>query len=99
MLYSSYRNFLITFWLVITVVFALGIATVSPGLAVLFAVFLVIVGGIGVFVELALVRARIDDHGGRFPMPGWLGLLGVDITDTPEDSSRLTGYDDNLPKD
>ncbi len=89
MYYSTYRNF--TYGAVVAIALFVGIvaATISLGGAIMLAAVFLLFGLLGAVVHLHLIRARLLDYGGRFPMPNaGLGVLGVDIVDDDYDDSE-----------
>lgn len=107
MLFSTYRVATVVLYVVIMGLIVLFLAIVSPGLALGFAFVFALIGLLGFAVNFALIRNRLNDYGGRIPMPNaGLGLLGVDIVDddtvgddtagrTPRPSATVSAYDGN----
>ncbi len=107
MLFSTYRVATVVFYVVIMALLVLFLFTVSPGLALGFAIVFALIGLLGFAVNFALIRNRLNDYGGRIPMPNaGLGLLGVDIVDddtvgddtasrSPRRSATVGAYDGN----
>jgi len=84
MRFSTYRRVVSLGWAIAVVLIAamVDVLTGSLGIAVLFAVVMAFLGAVGAWVTFSLVSARLDDYGGRFPMPlGGLGYWGFDVVD------------------
>ena len=81
MLFSTYKKVSIIGYAVVAVLVGGLLYLISPFLGIF---FLVAMGLVALVFPLhfALVEARLDDHGGRIPMPYMgLGMWGVDIVD------------------
>ncbi len=82
MYYSAYRRALVVGWIALTAAFGLVGLLVSVGLAIAFVVALALTGALVLPLQFWLLRGRLDDHDGRFPMPALgLGMYGVDVID------------------
>ncbi|MGC2289662.1 MAG: zinc ribbon domain-containing protein [Thermoplasmata archaeon] len=82
MYYSTYRD--LTYAAIVVIALFVGAiaATISLGGAIVLAAVFLVFGFMAAVAHLYLVRSRLADYGGRFPMPNaGLGLLGVDILD------------------
>jgi hypothetical protein len=66
---------------VFSVAMGVVIGTIAPPLAVLFVVVFLLMGIPVMLVSFALLSKRLDDNSGRYPMPGFYGLIGIDLTD------------------
>jgi hypothetical protein len=82
MLYSEYRRMVLVTFLIIGAVFALFFLAIDPAAAIIFVGLMFVLGLFLVTVHFSLVQDRLDDYGGRFPMPAFgLGVWGADIVD------------------
>jgi hypothetical protein len=81
-LYSTYRNLTWTVGILVAAFLGISFSLIfSPGVGLVTGiVWLGVVVLIG-WVWLAGIRARIQEYGGAIPMPGWWGVMGVDIED------------------
>lgn len=80
--YSAYRSTMIVAWIVVTLVFGLVGILISVGFGLTLVVALVVLGAVCLPLNLYLIEARLDDYGGRIPVPNLgLGMWGVDIVD------------------
>ncbi len=84
MYYSTYRNLRIGIWLGATAVVAVVGLLVSVEWAIIFALFVLVVGGFGLWVSLSIAEQNLAAYDGITPLPGW----GVsDLVDDSRESA------------
>jgi len=88
MRFSRYMILVVSLYVVFVVAMGAAFSLVSVSLALLFVVTLLLLGVPLTLVNFALLSKRLDDYGGRYPMPGFWGLLGVDIVDDDYDPAE-----------
>jgi len=81
MLFSTYRTMTWTLGFLSAAIIGVVFSFISPTLGlvagIVFLLFVVVVS----WLWLAQIRSRMADYGGAIPMPGWWGVMGVDIVD------------------
>jgi len=93
MRFSTYMIINVVAFVAFALVLGVVVGTIAPTLGILFAAVFLLMGVPIMLVSFALLSKRLDDYGGRYPMPGFWGLLGVDLTDSDYDPS------DDSPED
>jgi len=83
MYYSTYRRVSVLAYILLMGTLCLWLTlAIGVGVGVLFIVLLSLLGLISFKIHFALTEARLDDYGGRIPVPNiGLGMWGVDIID------------------
>jgi hypothetical protein len=99
MLFSTYRWVTVSFYVIGMAFLTLFVWAFAPSFVIGFVVIFALLGLLAFWVNFFLIRARLDDYGGRIPFPGGLGLLGVDIVDDDADHADDTDSDDSSDDD
>jgi len=94
MYYSTYVRILVGVAAAVTVLVGVVTALAVGWLAVLVVPIFVVVVGIGCYLSIAWMDQAMDNFGGS-PMPGFFGLMGVNVVPDGTDLSQL----DHQPPD
>ena len=81
MRFSSYQR---AYWIFLPILaFVVGAVgyLVSPVFGIILALITAVFGLVYGWVTFKLMQDRLDEYGGRIPVPGWWGIVGFDLVD------------------
>jgi hypothetical protein len=95
MLYSTYQRVSVAIYVVSLGLLSLVVFSLSTALGIAFVLFFTLFGVISFWVHFSLMEDRLDEYGGRIPMPNaGLGIWGVDVVDDDYARPGEAGDDD-----